>query len=128
MTAAIALLLKFGPWLLTAGAALFALITHLKAKATTADVKQKATVDVAAAQAQQNVAEQNLADRKAAESEANAQAAQAAADAAKERGNVENAQSVLTDDAARDSLLGLLHGTGSDNPAAGQGSPGDQNS
>ena len=82
---------------------------------------------VSAAQSGQNLAEQNLADRKTAEAEANAQAAQSAADAAKERTNAENAQAALSDDAARSNLLSLLSGAGTDNPGAGQGSPGDKN-
>jgi hypothetical protein len=124
MTVLFGFLLKFGPWLLTGAAALFAGFTHLRAKSKVADAQQKAQVDVATAQAAQQVAVDNLNTRKTADIQADADAAKTAAVAAQERTNVENAQAVLTDDAARAQLIGLIHGAGADNPGSGQGSAG----
>jgi hypothetical protein len=124
MTVLFGFLLKFGPWLVAGVMALFAGFTHLRSKAKVADAQQKAQVDVATAQAAQQVAVDNLNARKTADVQADADAAKTAAAAAQERTNVENAQAVLSDDAARAQLIGLLHGAGAINPATGQGSAG----
>jgi hypothetical protein len=120
----IALLLQFGPWVLTAIMGIFAAFTHLNSKNKVAEAKQQAQVDVATAQAAQQVAVDNLNTRKTADVQADADAAKTAATAAQERINAENAQAVLDDDAARSQLIGMLHGAGAANPGTGQGSAG----
>ncbi|WP_244828908.1 hypothetical protein [Caballeronia sp. TF1N1] len=120
----IQLLSSIGPWILTGLLGAWAIFTHLSAKAKVADAKQKAQTDVEAAQTKQKVAEDNLNARKTADVQADADAAKTAAVAAQERTDVENTQARLDDDAARDELLGLLHGSGTDNPGTGQGSAG----
>jgi hypothetical protein len=103
---------------------IFAAFTHLNSKNKVAEAKQQAQVDVATAQAAQQVAIDNLNTRKTADVQADADAAKTAATAAQERINAENAQAVLDDDAARAQLIGMLHGAGSTNPVTGQGSAG----
>jgi hypothetical protein len=82
----IALLLQFGPWILSALAGVAALLMHWNAKAKVAAAGQKvAEAQTSAAQAQTQTAEV-----RDAEAQANAAAAQVAADSAKERTDVEN--------------------------------------
>ncbi|MDR5774928.1 MULTISPECIES: hypothetical protein [unclassified Caballeronia] len=116
----IELVMKLGPWIVAGLVGAWAVFTHMNAKATVADTKQQAQSAVAAAKAQQQVAEDNLNARKTADVQADADAAKTAAVAAQERTDVENTQARLDDDAARDELLKLLHGSGADNPGTGQ--------
>ncbi|WP_250467615.1 hypothetical protein [Caballeronia sp. GAFFF2] len=120
----IELVMKLGPWIVAGLVGAWAVFTHMNAKATVADTKQQAQSAIAAAKAQQHVAEDNLNARKTADVQADADAAKTAATAAQERTDVENTQARLDDDAARDELLKLLHGSGADNPGTGQGSAG----
>jgi len=118
----IALLLQFGPWIVGALGVVYGVIKHFSAKATVADVNQKAQTKVDAANANVQVAIDNLDRRKTADIQADADASKTAATAAQERTNVENDQAALSDDAAREQLSRLLHGT--NNPGSGQGSAG----
>lgn len=120
----IELVMKLGPWILTGLVAAWGVFTHMSAKAKVADAQKQATVDVADAQAKQQVAEDNLNARKTADVQADADAAKTAATAAQERTDVENSQAALDDAAARADLLRMLHGSGADNPGSGQGSAG----
>lgn len=120
----IELVMKLGPWILTGLVAAWGVFTHMSAKAKVSDAQKQAAVDVAAAQAKQQVAEDNLNARKTADVQADADAAKTAATAAQERTDVENSQAALDDSAARAELLRMLHGSGADNPGAGQGSAG----
>ncbi|MDR5761973.1 hypothetical protein [Caballeronia sp. LZ035] len=120
----IELLMKLGPWIGMGLAAAWALFTHMSAKTKVAAAQMQAQAGVAAAQAKQQVAEDNLSARKTADVQADADAAKTAAAAAQERTDVENSQAALDDAAARAELLKLLHGSGADNPGAGQGSAG----
>lgn len=120
----IELLLKAGPWVLTAIVAAWGVFTHLSAKAKVADAKQQADAKVASAQQGQQTAEENLSARKTADVQADADAAKTAATAAKERTDVEDSQSKLDDTAARADLLRMLHGTSPAISASSQGSAG----
>lgn len=120
----IELLLKAGPWVLTAIVAAWGVFTHLSAKAKVADAKQQADAKVASAQQSQQTAEENLTARKTADIQADADAAKTAATAAKERTDVEDSQSKLDDTAARADLLRLLHGANPATPGSSQGSSG----
>lgn len=120
----IELLLKAGPWVLTAIVAAWGVFTHLSAKAKVADAKQQADAKVASAQQGQQTAEENLSARKTADVQADADAAKTAATAAKERTDVEDSQSKLDDTAARADLLRLLHGASPATPGSSQGSSG----
>ncbi len=120
----IALLLQFGPWIVGALGVVYGVIKHFSAKATVADVTQKAQSKVDAANDNVQIAIDNLNARKTADVQADADAAKTAATAAQERTNVENDQAALSDAAARDNLLSMLHGT--DNPGSGQRGSGPQ--
>lgn len=124
MTALIAILGQIWPFILGGAGVLWGVFSHLNAKSKVANAQKQATVDVAAAQAQKQVAEDNLNARKTADVQADADAAKTAASAAQERTDVENSQAALDDAAARADLLSMLHGSGSANPGAGQGSAG----
>lgn len=89
----VALLLKFGPWVLGLLGILFGMFRHQQAKTATAEAGQR----IAEAQAK-------TAAVKKSEAEANAIAAQAGADAAQERANVENTVSSGHPGAAADEL------------------------
>lgn len=118
----IELLLKAGPWVLTAIVAAWGVFTHLNAKAKVAEANQQADAKVASAQQGQQAAEENLTARKTADIQADADAAKTAATAAKERTDVEDSQSKLDDTAARADLLRLLHGASTASSDSSQGS------
>jgi hypothetical protein len=113
----IALLLQFGPWILTALAGVFALITRANSKAKVAAAGQKmAEAQTSAAQAQTQTAEV-----RDAEAQANAAAAQQGATAQKERTDVENDVATLPAGAAADQLRSEWSRPGED---AGRGAVG----
>jgi hypothetical protein len=120
----IALLLQFGPWIVGALGVVYGVIKHYSANAKVATVTQQASDKVNAANANVQGALDNLNARKTADVQADADASKTAATAAKERTNVENAQAALGDDAAREQLIGLLHGSATVNPGSGKGSAG----
>ncbi|WP_438392709.1 hypothetical protein [Caballeronia sp. DA-9] len=113
-----------GAALVAAGSVLFAWIKTKGAQTTIAQTKEQAQSKVDVANANAQVAIDNLNARKTADVQADADAAKTAATAARERTNVENDQAALSDDAAREQLIGLLHGPAGDNPGSGQGSAG----
>ena len=113
-----------GAALVAAGSVLFALVKTKGAQTTVAQTKEQAQSKVDVANANAQVAIDNLNARKTADVQADADAAKTAATAAQERTNVENDQSALSDDAAREQLSRLLHGT--DNPGSGQRGSGPQ--
>jgi phage terminase large subunit-like protein len=110
--------------LLSAGGVLFGWLKTKQAQTTVAQTKEQAQTKVDAANANVQAAIDNLNARKTADLQADADAAKTAATAAQERTNAENAQASLSDGAARDQLIGLLHGAGADNPGTGQRSAG----
>lgn len=94
------LILQFWPWIVTALAGVFALLTHANSRAKIAAADQKvAEARTGAAQAQTQVAEVHDA-----EAQANAVAAQAGAQALKERTDVENDVAALPSGAAAQQL------------------------
>jgi multidrug efflux pump subunit AcrA (membrane-fusion protein) len=108
-----------------AGAAiLFGWFKTKQAQTNVAQTKATALSDVDKANANAQVAIDNLNARKTADVQADADASKTAATAAQERTNVENAQAALSDDAAREQLIGLLHGSATGNPGTGKGSAG----
>lgn len=96
----IALLVQFGPWIATALAGIFALITHLNGKAKVAAADQR----VAEAQTVAQQAKTDTAEARDAEAQANAAAAQAGAQALEERTDVENDVAALPSGAAAQQL------------------------
>lgn len=101
MIAALSLLVKFGPWIGMALAALAALFVHKNAQVKIAAAGQQvAQAQTSVAQAQTQVAEQQDAD-----AQANATAAAAGAQALKERTNAENDIAALPVGAAASQLL-----------------------
>ncbi|WP_051106742.1 hypothetical protein [Paraburkholderia atlantica] len=100
MTEVIALAFKFGPWILTALAGVFALLTHANSKAKVAAANQKvAEAQTSAAQAQAQTAEV-----RDAEAQANTAAAQQGAAAQKERTDVESDVATLPVGSAAEQL------------------------
>jgi hypothetical protein len=113
----IELLLKAGPWIGVALAALFAAITHFNAKAKVASANQK----VAEAQTTAEQAKTQTAEVRDAEAQANAAAAQQGAVAQKERTDVENDVAALPAGSAADQLRNEWSRPGED---AGRGAAG----
>jgi hypothetical protein len=117
MTAALALILKFGPWIGMALSALFVAFTRVNAKSKVAAADQKvAEAQTSAAQAQTQTAEV-----RDAEAQANAAAAQQGAVAQKERTDVENDVASLPAGSAADQLRNEWSRPGED---AGRGATG----
>jgi hypothetical protein len=117
MTAALALILKFGPWIGMALSALFVAFTRANAKSKVAAADQKvAEAQTSAAQAQTQTAEV-----RDAEAQANAAAARQGAAAQKERTDVESDVAALPAGAAADQLRNEWSRPGED---AGRGTVG----